>query len=118
LEPLPVVENEALWRLSIPPTQSRIAEVLARHHAARGFTDWGGALIWAVFPAGADARAIHRAAADAGGHARLVRATGATDANIPTFPEQSPARARLHASLKQAFDPAGILNPGRLYPEW
>jgi glycolate oxidase FAD binding subunit len=118
LEPVPVIENEALWRLSIPPAQSRIAEVLARHHATRGFADWGGALLWAVLPAGADARAIHRAAADAGGHARLVRATGAADADIPMFPEQSPVRARLHASLKQAFDPAGILNPGRLHPEW
>ena len=26
-------------------------------------------------------------------------------------------RLRLHRELKAAFDPAGILNPGRLYPE-
>jgi len=28
-----------------------------------------------------------------------------------------PAALRLHQALKRAFDPAGILNPGRLYPE-
>jgi glycolate oxidase FAD binding subunit len=27
------------------------------------------------------------------------------------------ARMRLHRELKAAFDPAGIFNPGRLYPE-
>ena len=26
--------------------------------------------------------------------------------------------ARLHRELKQSFDPAGILNPRRLYPEF
>jgi glycolate oxidase FAD binding subunit len=25
---------------------------------------------------------------------------------------------RIHRDLKRTFDPAGILNPGRLYPGW
>jgi glycolate oxidase FAD binding subunit len=33
------------------------------------------------------------------------------------FAPLAPAAARLHRGLKSAFDPAGIFNPGRLYPE-
>jgi glycolate oxidase FAD binding subunit len=31
------------------------------------------------------------------------------------FHPLSPALAAIHRKLKQTFDPAGILNPGRLY---
>jgi FAD/FMN-containing dehydrogenase len=33
------------------------------------------------------------------------------------FTPPDPVVMRLHSALKRAFDPAGILNPGRLYPE-
>jgi len=33
------------------------------------------------------------------------------------FTPLEPVVMRLHRALKAAFDPAGILNPGRLYPE-
>jgi glycolate oxidase FAD binding subunit len=75
-----------------------------------------------VLPLSADPAALHRAAQEAGGHARLVRAVPADgqpmEQNVAVFPEQSPAQARLHASLKRAFDPHGILNPGGMYLEW
>ena len=119
LEPLPVGEGEALWRLSLPPTQSMAAaQALIPLGALRGMGDLGGALLWVVLPASADPLKIHHAAQAAGGHARLLRAQGLPEGDYPVFPEQSPARARLHASLKAAFDPAGILNPGRMYAEW
>ncbi|MBS0597511.1 MAG: glycolate oxidase subunit GlcE, partial [Proteobacteria bacterium] len=33
---------------------------------------------------------------------------------VPVFTPMPAPLARIHAQLKQAFDPAGILNPGRL----
>jgi len=118
LEPVPVGQGEALWRFSIPPTGAMaLGEAVVRQNALRGFADWGGALVWAVLPVGADPAALYRAAQAAGGHARLVHAEPRI-AGAEAFPEQAPARARLHANLKAAFDPQGILNPGRMANEW
>jgi glycolate oxidase FAD binding subunit len=41
----------------------------------------------------------------------------AADKGAGCFSPLDPVLERLHRALKQAFDPAGILNPGRLYPE-
>jgi glycolate oxidase FAD binding subunit len=62
----------------------------------------------------ADADAVRAAAARVGGHATRFRG-GAKRAG--GFAPLAPALARLHRELKSAFDPAGIFNPGRLYPE-
>jgi glycolate oxidase FAD binding subunit len=35
-----------------------------------------------------------------------------------TFAPLAPALAALHRNLKQRFDPKGILNRGRLYPDF
>ncbi|MCH8841955.1 MAG: glycolate oxidase subunit GlcE, partial [SAR324 cluster bacterium] len=40
------------------------------------------------------------------------------DSNYPIFQPLEAGRRRLHVNLKQAFDPAGILNPGRMYPDF
>ena len=29
-----------------------------------------------------------------------------------------PAEARIQRAVKAAFDPDGVFNPGRLYPDW
>jgi glycolate oxidase FAD binding subunit len=36
--------------------------------------------------------------------------------NGGVFHPLSPALAVIHRKLKRTFDPAGILNPGRIYP--
>ncbi|HMQ74033.1 MAG TPA: aminotransferase class I/II-fold pyridoxal phosphate-dependent enzyme [Rubrivivax sp.] len=54
-------------------------------------------------------------AAAAGGHASCIRpAPGSAAALAGPLPE---VLMRLHRSLKQAFDPDRIFNPGRLYPD-
>jgi glycolate oxidase FAD binding subunit len=53
-------------------------------------------------------------AAAAGGHATLFRHRP-DDADA--FAPLAPAILRLHRDLKRVFDPAGILNPGRLYAD-
>ena len=79
--------------------------------------EWGGALRWlrAGEHAATDAAAVREAASRAGGHATLFRAAQKPQGAFAPLP---PLLARLHRDLKRAFDPAGILNPGRLYAEF
>jgi glycolate oxidase FAD binding subunit len=73
--------------------------------------EWGGALRW--LKSAALAEEIRAAATQAGGHATLFRAN---EKSAGVFHPLTPALMKLHQRLKQQFDPAGILNPGRLYP--
>jgi glycolate oxidase FAD binding subunit len=96
-----------LWRLSVPPASAPL--VLDGHW----LLDWGGAQRWLA--SDLPAQDIRLAAAAAGGHATLFRG-GDRDSDI--FHPLPPALLALHQRIKQTFDPAGILNPGRLYREF
>ena len=96
-----------LWRLSLPSHAPQIELPGAQ------LIEWGGALRW--IRTNADAATVRAAAARAGGHATLFRAA---DKSAGAFTPLPPAGTRLHRELKSAFDPAGIFNPGRLYPEF
>jgi glycolate oxidase FAD binding subunit len=56
---------------------------------------------------------VRAAAQEAGGHATLFRAM---DLSPGVFTPLPAPLMKIHQSLKQAFDPAQILNRGRLYP--
>ena len=117
LEPVPRGEGESLWRFVLPPTAaSSLVEDLGPERVRRALYDWGGGLVWAVLPAALDPETLHQAAARAGGNARLVHAGEPVEGDYPVFPPLEPVRMRIHANLKQSFDPEGILNPGRIYP--
>jgi len=96
-----------LWRLSLPGVAAPLALPGAQ------LIEWSGALRW--LKSGADAAAVRSAAQQAGGHATLFRGA---DKSAGTFAPLAPALARLHREIKAALDPAGILNPGRLYPDF
>ena len=95
----------ALWRLSVPQTAAPLAlpgELLI---------EWGGAQRWLC--SSAPAASVREATLKAGGHATLF---AAQDKSAGVFaPLQAPL-ARIHRELKKSFDPAGVFNPGRLYP--
>ena len=56
------------------------------------------------------------AAARAGGGTwMLLRAPEGLRAAVPVIPQEPPALARITAAVKAAFDPKGLLNPGRMY---
>ncbi len=110
--------DRAIWRLSTAPNRApAVMATIARTIEARWFYDWGGGLVWlATDPAGdAGAGAIRAALHPAGGHATLVRAPAEVRAAVDVFESQPEPLMRLTAGLKSAFDPAGILNPGRMY---
>lgn len=97
--------DTALWRLSLPSTTGAV--VLKGEQ----LIEWGGAQRW--LRAGSDdAEAIRRTVSASGGHATLFRGG---DKSVGVFQPMAPAVARIHARLKDSFDPAHIFNPGRMY---
>ena len=99
-----------VWRISAKPSDGpAIGARLAEAFAAQTQYDWGGGLIWALLPAGADART---ALTGIQGHARLERASDATKSALGVFQSQDPALEAISAGLRAKFDPRGILNPG------
>jgi len=91
-----------LWRLSLPPAQGWRGP-----HALPGdaLYDWAGGLAWLLTeePA-AKVRAVVR---DLGGHALCLRGADA-------FGEREGSLGALQDRVKAAFDPLGVLNPGRM----
>jgi len=114
---LGVGDEEAVWRLSVRPSRgAAAAEALARAFAPRLLFDWGGGLVWAAGPA---SEAAHQAVTEtvrrAEGTFWLVRAPASLRAALPGLPEDPPPLAALTRRVKHAFDPKGILNPGRVF---
>ena len=101
-----VASGASLWRLSVPSTAAPLGL------AGATLFEWGGAQRWLC--SRVPAQQVRDAAARAGGHAVLFRAQ---DKSAGVFAPLSPPLARIHRALKQAFDPDGIFNPGRLYPD-
>jgi FAD/FMN-containing dehydrogenase len=97
--------GEALWRLSVPAVTPALAL------PGEQFIEWGGAQRW--WKTTAQPAAMRAAAAAAGGHATLIKGA---DRSLGVFAPLSAVLMRTHQALKQAFDPARIFNPGRLYP--
>jgi len=97
---------EPLWRLALPSCAP------ALDLAGRQLVEWNGALRW--LKSAEKPGAVREAARRLKGHATLFRAADKTDG---CFAPLAPAAVRLHRDLKAAFDPHGVLNPGRMYPE-
>ncbi|MBV9734723.1 MAG: glycolate oxidase subunit GlcE [Acidisphaera sp.] len=106
--------EDAVWRVSVRPSAGPDILAVAAGAGGRGFLDWGGGLVWIAAPAQAQ-QAIARAAIAAGGTWMLLRAPEPMRASSEVVPPEPPALARLTRRVKAAFDPRGILNPGRIY---
>jgi glycolate oxidase FAD binding subunit len=98
--------DRPLWRISVPPASAPL------ELDGDWLLDWGGAQRW--LRSALPAEDIRRQAATAGGHATLFRGG---DRTAEIFHPLPPALLGIHRQLKHSFDPAGILNPGRMYPD-
>ena len=97
-------KEQGLWRLSVPS----VAPVL--NLQGEQCIEWGGAQRWLKTTAcAAEIRAV---AEQLGGHATLFKGG---DKSVGVFHPLQPAVERIHRNLKNAFDPAGIFNPGRMF---
>ncbi|OZA22217.1 MAG: glycolate oxidase subunit GlcE, partial [Hydrogenophilales bacterium 17-61-9] len=104
--------THGLWRLAVNPATPPLA-VSNRLAADAQWIEWGGAVRWLI--SDQPAATLREAARTAGGHATLFRGDAPVDG---VFTPLAPALLALHRNLKQRFDPKGILNHGRLYPNF
>ena len=96
--------GKALWRVSVPQTADPLALSYPQH------IEWGGGLRWLT--GDADPLMVRSTAERAGGHATLFRGG---DRSAGVFHPLKPPILKIHKRLKEAFDPAGIFNPNRMY---
>lgn len=92
-----------LWRLSLPQT----AAPLGLENPE--LIEWGGGLRW--LRGDFDAKILRSQIQALGGHATLFRGG---DKSAGVFHPLDPVLAKVHRNLKNAFDPANILNRGRM----
>ena len=93
-----------LWRLSLRPNSPHFKE------QRDWLIDWGGAQRWLAGQD--DLEELQTIAAGYGGEVSLIRGG---DRGGDVLPPPDKAKRDLLVRLKQAFDPAGVFNPGRLY---
>jgi glycolate oxidase FAD binding subunit len=95
----------ALWRLSLPDTAPPLA-------MGEALIEWHGAQRWMHLPL-AQAKSLRERAAQLGGHATVFRsATPVAEVFTPLLQPMAGIQKR----LKAQFDPHGLFNPGRLFP--
>lgn len=93
-----------LWRLSLPSTAAW------PELPGRWLLEWGGALRW--LRSDAEAGRIRAECERLGGTVMLFRGG---DRAVGVFHPLREVNRRVHRQLRQAFDPAGMFNPGRMY---
>jgi glycolate oxidase FAD binding subunit len=95
-----------LWRFSLPAATPAL-DLPAPH-----LLEWNGALRW--YRTDAPAVGLRALAARHGGHATLFRGRTRSDA---AFTPLAPAIRAIHQRLRASFDPSGIFDVARMYPE-
>ena len=102
-----VALGATLWRISVPQTAPPLKL------SGEQLVEWGGGQRWLCTSTAPGL--VRDAAATAGGHATLYRAI---DKSSGVFTPLKAPLDRIHRQLKTAFDPDGLFNRGRLYPEF
>jgi len=102
--------EQPLWRLALP--------TLAQLHAEAPFNcddlllEWNGGQCWLRSALPADR--VREFAIEAGGHATLFRGG---EKSFGVFTPLAGPLLTVQQRLKKEFDPAGVFNPGRMYPD-
>lgn len=99
--------EQALWRLSLA---SNTAVLFPQENT---LYEWGGALRW--LKSNAAPATVRSDSHLINGHCILFRSTGSHNEIFQPLPAPL---LKLHLRLKHAFDPYGIFNIGRMYPDF
>ncbi len=94
-----------LTRVALPPATADLLGDLPQ------LIEWGGARRWIC--AELDIEELRGRLQTAGGSACAFRGHAA---GVPVFQPLTRAMLKLQRNLKSSFDPAGIFNPGKIYP--
>jgi glycolate oxidase FAD binding subunit len=112
-----------LWKISTAPSKAAaLTNELAKRGIpfARHYFDWAGGLIWAALEegTGTHANAVRDVVDAFEGHATLIRASRDERLSVPVFHPRPQALSAIYREIKNAFDPAHVLNRGRLSAEY
>lgn len=109
------------WRITTAPSKAVeiVASIRAHHPECVAAYDWAGGLIWLLTPYRADAGAseVHRTVLNRSGNATLMRGSSELRNSTYVFQPLERNMKALVKKVKHAFDPAGILNPGKMYSD-
>lgn len=100
--------DRPLWRMSFPPATNVISRL-----EGNSLVEWGGSQRWVY--TNIPVNLIRNIAHKGNGHATLYR--GSLPGVNPFHPLPSNLFS-VQQRLKQAMDPHGIFNPGRMYKDW
>lgn len=101
--------TDPLWRLSVPPA-AELPDLPGEQ-----LVEWGGALRW--LNSKAPESEIRSVARSVDGNCTFFNSRHESSGDREVFDTLPRPVMQLHQRLKQAFDPAGIFNPGRMYSE-
>lgn len=107
----PVMNSDKpLWKAVIPPADA--PGFIERNDPERYFLDWAGGLVWMTMKEEEALPVLES------GALYLIKAPESFRERAPVFPPLPSALHTLSKRVKKSFDPAGILNPGRMYSDF
>ncbi|MGA7328699.1 MAG: FAD-binding protein [Rhodomicrobium sp.] len=110
--------DRPLWRITTAPSKAAlIVRALSPFFEVNAAYEWSGGLLWLELPPSSDASAteVRRVLAEFEADSMLMRAPAQVRESIEVFHPLSFSKMKIIRALKAAFDPAGVLNPGRMY---
>jgi glycolate oxidase FAD binding subunit len=107
-----------LWRISTAPSKAAlIVRALSAILEINAAYEWSGGLLWLELPPSSDASVteVRRVLAEFDADSMLMRAPRSVRSNIEVFHPLPFTKMKIVKAIKNAFDPSGVLNRGRMY---
>jgi glycolate oxidase FAD binding subunit len=107
-----------LWRVTTAPSKAAlIVRALSAFLDISAAYEWSGGLLWLELPPSSDASVteVRRVLAEFDADSMLMRAPRSVRSNIEVFHPLPFANMKIVRAIKNAFDPSGVLNHGRMY---